>query len=61
MNYLKQQLPSLLVVIGEFQVDIVHVFKEKASKMNSQISFANQLIQNPIECSLKGSSLIGGK
>lgn len=43
------------VVIGEFQEDIVHVFNEKASKMNSQISFANQLIRNPIECSLKGS------
>jgi dihydrofolate synthase/folylpolyglutamate synthase len=43
------------VVIGEYQEDIVHVFKEKASKMNSQISFANQLIRNSIECSLKGS------
>jgi len=43
------------VVIGEFQEDIVHIFKEKASKMNSQLSFANQLIPNPIECSLKGS------
>ena len=43
------------VVIGEFQEDIFHVFKEKASKMNSQILFANQLIPNPIKCSLKGS------
>ena len=43
------------VIIGEFQEDIVHIFKEKASMMNSEISFANKLIQNPLECSLKGS------
>ena len=43
------------VVIGEFQEDIFHVFKEKASKMNSEILFANQLIPSSIKCSLKGS------
>ena len=49
---IKQNIP---VVIGETQIETETVFKSKAEETNSQIYFADQLIETSIESDLKGS------
>ena len=43
------------VVIGQYQKEVVSVFKKKAAEMNSKISFADKEIKKSFMCSLKGS------
>jgi dihydrofolate synthase/folylpolyglutamate synthase len=49
---IKQNIP---VVIGETHMETETVFTSKAEETNSQIYFADQLIQNVLESDLKGS------
>ncbi|HLV70691.1 MAG TPA: folylpolyglutamate synthase/dihydrofolate synthase family protein [Xanthomarina sp.] len=47
--------PEVPVVIGETQGATKHVFKEVASKQQSDIYFADALIQDVFPCDLKGN------
>lgn len=47
--------PNIPVVIGEIQPETENVFKNKAKENNSEIYFADQLINEVFESDLKGS------
>ncbi|MAB48861.1 MAG: tetrahydrofolate synthase [Flavobacteriaceae bacterium] len=47
--------PNIPVVIGETQLETENVFKNKAKENNSEIYFADQLVEEVLESDLKGT------